>query len=161
MAFILCFKAILHQDIWKAASSLKEGPPQSPSSPFEPVSWPPCVVRRGISCQHCLPTTAACRWAPRKRSHRGQKRRNRGFKFYVFPENKGICGCVWGTLWELSQWQKHWGAALLWSGSRLKAPLLFEARGKNWYLQASLEEPHLTSGSHVKPSVLYFHSVWS
>lgn len=78
-----------------------------------------------VSCQHCLPTPAACSRAPRKRSHRGQKRVNQSFKFSIFLENKGVCGCLWGKLWELFQRQKRSGTALLWSVSLLKALFLW------------------------------------
>ena len=114
--------------------------------PFEPDSWPSCPVGRETSCQHCMPTAAAYQRAPRKRSHSRQNIMNQSFKFCIFLEKKTkqVCECTWGTLQERFQRQRLSGTALLWSVSLWKALFLW-GRGKNWYLQASLEEPHLTS----------------
>lgn len=109
--------------------------------PFEPQSWPSCLVGREISCQRCRPTTAAYRRAPRRRSHSRPSTMNQSFKLYIFPGGKrstslGVCGGRASDRGVLEQ--PFFDLSL---DLKALAPL---RQGKSWYLQASLEEPHLT-----------------
>lgn len=49
----------------------------------------------------------------------------------------------------------------IWSFSSYHKECSFEGWKKTLYLKASFTALHLTSGLHVKPSVLYFHSIWN
>lgn len=110
--------------------------------PFEPHSWPSCLVGREISCQRCLPTTAAYRTAPRKRSHSRPSTMNRSFQLYVFPGGKRSTS-LWVCMGDTPAAEGFWNSpSLICLPIEGAAPL---RRGKSWYLQASLEKPHLTS----------------
>lgn len=94
--------------------------------PFEPHSWPSCLVGREISCQCWLPTTAAYRAAPRKRSHSRSSTMNRSFQLYSFPGGKrstSLWVCVRDT--QAAGQRRGSGTAFLWSASLLKALLLW------------------------------------